>query len=121
MAISRAKKQSRGRPRVDATPVNVRIPPDQLAGLDKWIQKSRDHPSRPEAIRQLLEHALANTASTLGTRSKEATVKASTLARRELERAIPDDASPPEEQERRKRRLLKGPKEFRDIRNDVRT
>lgn len=46
---------------MDATPVNVRLPPEQLAPLDAWIA---DHPepkpSRPEALREALaEHLKA--------------------------------------------------------------
>jgi Arc/MetJ-type ribon-helix-helix transcriptional regulator len=57
VAIASARKSSRGRPRVDATPVNVRLPPEQLANLDAWIADQPDpKPSRPEAVR----HALAD-------------------------------------------------------------
>jgi hypothetical protein len=41
--------------------------------------------------------------------------KASVMAAQELERLI-DPAAPDEERQRRKRRLVKGPKEFRDVR-----
>jgi phage terminase large subunit GpA-like protein len=41
--------------------------------------------------------------------------KASEMAAREIDRLI-DPAAPDEERQRRKRRLLKGPKEFRDLR-----
>lgn len=59
MTISNVGKSARGRPRVDATPVTVRIPPDQLATLDAWIAERPDpKPSRPEAIRRLLELTL---------------------------------------------------------------
>jgi hypothetical protein len=44
--------------------------------------------------------------------------KASVLADRTAERLV-DKSMPPEEQQRRKRALIKGPKEFRDIREDV--
>ena len=47
-----------GRPAVNATPVTVRIPPDALARLDAWIAQQVDKPSRPEAIRRLMEKAL---------------------------------------------------------------
>lgn len=48
-----------GRPRVDATPVTVRIPPADLAGLDTWIERQPEpKPTRPEAIRRLVEVAL---------------------------------------------------------------
>lgn len=49
---------SPGRPRVNATPVNVRFPPTELEALDRWIAKhSGPKPTRPEAIRQIVtEH-----------------------------------------------------------------
>lgn len=56
-AIASARK-SRGRPAVGATPVNVRFPPDELAQLDAWIARQDDKPSRPEAVRRLVEAAL---------------------------------------------------------------
>jgi Arc/MetJ-type ribon-helix-helix transcriptional regulator len=55
-----ATKKSGGRPRVDATPVMVRIPPEQLKRLDKWISSHKgEDVSRPEAIRRILQTALA--------------------------------------------------------------
>jgi hypothetical protein len=47
----------------------VRLQPDQLAILDKWISRQADpKPSRPEAIRKLLAQALptANTTQIRG-------------------------------------------------------
>ena len=44
--------------------------------------------------------------------------KASTLADRAAERLV-DKSLPVEEQQRRKRALIKGPKEFREIRDDL--
>ena len=44
--------------------------------------------------------------------------KASTLADRAAERLV-DKSLPVEEQQRRKRALIKGPKEFREIREDL--
>jgi hypothetical protein len=49
-----------------------------------------------------------------GVRRKRA-AKAHEMAAQEIDRLI-DASAPDEEQQRRKRRLLKGPKEFRDIR-----
>jgi len=49
--------------------------------------------------------------------SKEAARAASQLAAREVEN-IADKSVSAEEQESRKRRLIRGPKEFRDIRSD---
>jgi hypothetical protein len=49
-------RKSRGRPKIGAVHVGVRIPPDQIARLDEW---NRNHfgpeSSRPEAIRRLIE------------------------------------------------------------------
>ena len=60
-SISSAKKskRGRGRPRVDAVPVNTRFPPDGLGALDAWIAgQPAPKPSRPEAVRRLVEQAL---------------------------------------------------------------
>jgi len=60
-SISSAKKsrKGRGRPRVDATPVNTRFPPTELRVLDAWIAgQPAPKPSRPEAVRRLVEQAL---------------------------------------------------------------
>jgi len=73
-------------------------------------------PSRPEAIRRLIEHALASKSASRPL-SKEAARKASKLAAREIE-SLSDKSLPAVEQQMRKRRLIRGPKEFRDIRSD---
>jgi hypothetical protein len=44
---------------VDAVQIAVRMPPDQLAKLDRWIEKQPDpKPTRPEAIRRIVGNAL---------------------------------------------------------------
>ena len=49
-------------PAIDATQLSVRMPPEKLARLDAWIAKQpRPKPSRPEAIRRLVEQALGRT------------------------------------------------------------
>jgi hypothetical protein len=57
---------------VDATPVNTRLPPADLAALDAWIAAQPEpQPSRPEAIRQLLTLSLgAMSAKVAATRKK---------------------------------------------------
>jgi hypothetical protein len=52
-------RKSRGRPRVDATLVGVRFPPPELSKLDEWIADQHDEPSRPEAVRRLVERGLS--------------------------------------------------------------
>ena len=78
-------------------------------------------PSRPEAIRRLLKQALRqNPAEKSGRKSGSRPVsKASELAGREIDR-LGDRSAPVKEHARRKRRLIKGPVEFRGVRSDLR-
>lgn len=56
--MSKTKNRG-GRPRVDATPITVRVPPRLLAALDAMIAEAPPpSPTRPEAIRQLVEDGL---------------------------------------------------------------
>jgi|SRR5271169_770539 len=103
------------RPKVGAQPVLVRLLPEQAKALDQWRKNQADCPGRPEAIRRLLDRALASARNRRP--SREAARKASELAAREIE-GMTDQSQPAEEQQRRKRRLIRGPTEFRDIRGD---
>jgi hypothetical protein len=58
-AVNSAKKPVKGRPVVDSEAVNVRIERDMLGALDDWRRGQSDLPSRPEAIRRLIEVGLA--------------------------------------------------------------
>jgi hypothetical protein len=46
------------KPTGKGTPIQVRLQPDQLAKVDRWREGQADQPSRPEAIRRLVEKAL---------------------------------------------------------------
>jgi metal-responsive CopG/Arc/MetJ family transcriptional regulator len=49
----------RGRPATGTNPaVGVRLPSDLMGALDKWRGAQPDIPSRPEAIRRLIEMGL---------------------------------------------------------------
>lgn len=52
------KQKKVGRPSVDTEAVNVRVHRDTIAKLDDWRRKQRDLPTRPEAIRRILESSL---------------------------------------------------------------
>lgn len=44
------------KPTGKGTPIQVRLQPEQLAALDAWIvDQEEPRPSRPEAIRRILE------------------------------------------------------------------
>jgi Arc/MetJ-type ribon-helix-helix transcriptional regulator len=98
------------------TRIGVDLPADVLARLDSWVESQNDRPSRPEAIRRLVELALTGPfASTAASRQRRK--KAAQLAGNVLDR-LTDDSATVEEQEKRKRRLIRGPLEFRDMRKD---
>src|SRR5262249_29661448 len=92
----------------------VQLPAKLTAAIDKW-GAAQGIASRSEAIRRLLELGLA---SSKPLRNLEAAPKALELAAQELDKLI-DPSTPNEERKTRKRRLLRGPKEFRDVRGDV--
>jgi Arc/MetJ-type ribon-helix-helix transcriptional regulator len=111
------RKKKRGRPATGQDPVSaIRLPAQLTAAIDKWAAKT-GAPSRSEAIRRLVEQALAD-AQPSRKRSERGAAKARDLAGHALNR-LADESVPIEERERRKRRLTKGPGEFRDIRADL--
>jgi hypothetical protein len=110
------KKKRAGRPRVGATLIGVRVPPAGLAKLDSWIKENAPDLSRPEAIRRLVEIGLAHGKSARPPSGKSAE-RAKQLAAKTIDR-LGDPAAPTEELANRKRRLLKGPEEFREVRLD---
>jgi hypothetical protein len=117
---SAAPPKKRGPPATGkGEPILVRLQPAQLAALDAWIARQDAQLSRPEAIRRLLEQALA-VSQPVKSRTQKARSTALDLASTQLDRLL-DPSAPDEERQSRKRRLLKGPKEFRDMRDAVRS
>jgi hypothetical protein len=111
------QKKKRGpSPTGKGEPVMVRVQPPLMAALDAWIASQSDEPSRPEAIRRIVERTLAGRGRARAP-SKNTAYKASKMAARELE-PLGDKTMAPDERDRRKRALIRGPKEFRDIRGD---
>jgi Arc/MetJ-type ribon-helix-helix transcriptional regulator len=113
----RALPRKRGRPATGRDPVSaIRLSPDLIATIDKWAARN-DVSSRSEAIRRLVEVGLGE-APPVQRRSRKAASKASDLAGKQIDK-IGDPSATDEERQQRKRRLLKGPKEFRDIRANL--
>jgi hypothetical protein len=52
------KKRRGPAPTGKGTLLGVRLQPEGLAKLDAWITRQKDGPTRPEAIRRLVEAAL---------------------------------------------------------------
>ena len=98
--------------------LDVRMSPDELNSLDAWINtQPAPRPTRSEAIQRIVKEVLSRSV-----RSKKSAAKARELAGQEIDRRL-DEASMPagEERARRKRRLTKGPSEFREMRSDIPT
>jgi hypothetical protein len=113
---TRAPAKKRGRPATGRDPVSaIRLSPDLIATIDKWAARN-DVSSRSEAIRRLVEVGLAQ-APPVKRRSRKAASKASEMAGRQIDK-IGDPSATDEERQLRKRRLLKGPREFRDLRGN---
>jgi hypothetical protein len=109
------KKRGRGRPATGKDPIlSTRVPKVLIGQIQTWADKQGA--TRSEAVRRLVEIGLSVSSSTRPqspkTRAKAADMAAATIDRQA------DKAASPDEQESRKRRLLKGPKEFRDLRKD---
>jgi hypothetical protein len=94
----------------------IRLSVDLRRRLDAWAAQQQDAPGRSEAIRRLVEIALA--AASPAPTPKKTVAKARRLAGEAIDRLL-DKSAPPREQAKRKRRLLKGPPEFRKIRADL--
>jgi hypothetical protein len=114
------KKRGRGRPATDATPVLVRLQPSQLKAIDGWAAKQVPPATRPEAIRGMIDAMLHILAKDPGEAPKAAkrAARASEMAAQTIERKL-DPSVPPEERAQRRRRLTKGPPEFRVHRVDL--
>jgi uncharacterized protein YdaU (DUF1376 family) len=105
----------------------VRLPPDQLADLDRWIRDiarrmSAKPTSRPEAIRDILQNHFETQRQHWGRENIQkkkaaATDKSAEMAGRTID-AIDDQSAPVNDRAKRKRRLIKGPSEFREMRDD---
>jgi hypothetical protein len=110
------RRKKRGPPAAaKGTLIGLRLEPGALARVDRWAASQRDDPSRSEAIRRLVELGLAS-AQRARARTKTA-AKAAEMASEEIDR-LGDLSATDEERRLRKRRLIRGPKEFQDLRRN---
>src|SRR5215471_7148244 len=93
--------------------MTIRFSSELRESVDAWAAKQSDKPARPEAILRLIELGLetAHRREPLTNRA----AKASEMAAQAIDR-LSDPSATDEERQVRKRRIIKGPKEFRDIR-----
>ena len=110
-------KKKRGRPATGKDPITaLRLPPTLLAAVEAWAKKQVDDPNRSEAMRRLVEIGLGSAKIARGQKRSDSPT-ARDLAAAQIDR-LTDPAAPADEQAHRKRRLLKGPEEFREVRVD---
>jgi len=95
--------------------IGIRLSPDKRKAVELWAKTALDKPSLSEAVRRLVELGLSS-AYRSAARMKKA-MEASERAGQEIDR-LGDPSATHEERQRCKRRLIKGPKEFRDIRGN---
>jgi hypothetical protein len=95
--------------------LSARVPAETIGAVLAWAK--RHEVSRSEAVRRLVELGL-----TVKTKAKQPSaaraVRAKELATKTIEKII-DPTAPPEERAQRRRRLTKGPSEFREDRVDL--
>ena len=88
----------------------MRLPSALKSKVGAWANNQNDKPSLSEAIRRLVEQALAAASKRHSRREAARKLAASAIE------SLANKSLPTAEQEERKRRLIRGPKEFRDIR-----
>src|SRR6478736_841450 len=110
--IGRPKTTGPGQPQV------VRMHDQQVAAIDAWIAMHEVEISRPEAIRRLVDLGLKAKTPARPVSKPGRRLRAQELATKAIDKII-DPAAPPEERAQRRRRLTKGPSEFREDRVDL--
>jgi hypothetical protein len=118
-SISRTEKRGRGRPATNPKSIHLTLEPGPLSEVDRWIEKQKEPLTRPEAIRRLVELGLKVKTPARAAVSKPARkLRAQELATKAIEKII-DPATSADERAQRRRRLTKGPPEFREDRVDL--
>jgi hypothetical protein len=116
------QKKRRGRPETGHQFIGLRVPPATMTAVDQWANTNRV--ARSEAVRRLVELGLlAKGPGEMktrepGSRAKRA-AKAAELAGRKIDQ-LADKSAPDEVRAQRKQRLVKGPSEFREMRDEAR-
>ncbi len=117
MAKSNKVKKKPGRPATGKDPlVSARVPTETVAAITQWALKNGG--TRSEAIRRLVELGLTIKVNQKQSAAAARAHRAKELATKAIDKMI-DPSAPPEERDQRRRRLTKGPLEFRDDRVDL--
>ena len=108
-------EKKRARPTIGQDSLTtIRLSSELRENVDAWAARQIDKPGRSEAILRLVKFGLESTHRRESSRTKRA-AKASAMAAQAIDR-LGDPLVTDEQRRLRKRRLIKGPKEFGDIR-----
>ena len=111
-------RKIRGRPPTGTAPlVGVRMTEDLQAEIKAWAKRQSDEPALATAIRRLVELGLTVRASKPKQAPQARADRAKELAAQAIDK-MGDSTVHPDERDERRRRLTKGPPEFRDVRVD---
>lgn len=113
--VSRPKKSRGGRAAGQEPTADAGMPSSLIKSIDAWAERNAGG-SRSEALRRLVELGLTASRSAKQPNPKSA-AKASRMAAEQIDKLV-DSSMPEAERHARKRQLIKGPKEFREIRGD---
>jgi hypothetical protein len=95
----------------------MRLSDEFMEHVDAWAAKQDDEPGRSEAIRRLVELGLKVKTPARPISKPGRRLRAQEFATKAIEKII-DRSAPPDERAHRRRRLTKGPLEFREDRVD---
>jgi hypothetical protein len=117
-SIKKATPKRRGRPATGKAPTRtLRLTDEFIAKVDDWAATQDGEPGRSEAIRRLVELGLTVKAPAKRVSKPGRLLRAQELAGQAIDK-IGDPAAHPKERAQRRRRLTKGPEEFREVRVD---
>ena len=113
------KRPGAGRPATGRDPSRTfRLSDEFIARADAWATSQEGAPSRTEAIRRLVDLGLKVKTPLRPASEPGGRLRAQELATKTIEKII-DPSALPEERAQRRRRLTKGPTEFREDRVDL--
>jgi hypothetical protein len=112
------KQKVMGRPRTGIRPlIGFRADDMTRAAIVKWAENQPDTPTLSEAIRRLVELGLTVRATKPKQAPSDRAARAKELASKAID-SLTAGAPNHDENAIRKRRLIKGPEEFRELRTD---
>jgi hypothetical protein len=115
---TKVQPKKRGRPATGKDPLmGFRAPPELRAAIVKWAENHPDQPGLSASVRRLVELGLTVKPSKPKQSPAERAARAKELASRTID-TLTVGAANSDEHAIRKRRLIKGPEEFRDLRVD---